>query len=140
MKIENLKKSKIFYSIIILIILCSFSYYFACYKNSPEYAVNIFFSKIKNSTPEERNEEEIYQMVYYEKSLSMGSNIIDFEEMVKVYYKNLILNKYKLKSKTKIDDDLYEFTVFTEPKIISVTNINRDDNMLKFFMTSFMCK
>ncbi len=143
MKIESLKKSKIFYTIIItLVILCSLVYYFGYYrnlpqyadKNSPEYAANIFFSKIKNSTPGERNEEEIYQMIYYEKSLSMGSNIIDFEEMVKVYYKNLVLNKYELKSKTKIDDDLYEFTALTEPKIISVTNINREDNILKFFM------
>ncbi len=59
MKIENLKKFKMFYTIII--ILCSLVYYFGYYrnlpqyadKNSPEYTANMFFSKIKNSKPEE---------------------------------------------------------------------------------------
>lgn len=135
MKIEALKKYKIiFLFLFFTIIICSFGYYFTYYKDSPEHAANIFFSKIKNSTPGERNEEEIYQMTYYEKSISAGSNLIGFEEMSKVYYKDLVLDKYKLKSKTKIDNDLYEFIALTEPKIASVTNVHKEDNTLDFFM------
>ena len=91
MKIESLKKSKIFYTIIItLIILCSLGYYFVYYrnlpqyadKNSPEYTANMFFSKIKNSKPGERNGEEICDMIYFKGT----SGFVDFEEMMKVYY------------------------------------------------------
>lgn len=135
MKIENLKRSKLFYaSIFAIIVICSITYYFTYYKNSPEYAVNRFFSAIKNSTPGQRDEEEIYQMTYYEKSITANSYLIGFEEMTKLYYKDLVLDQYKLKSKTKIDNDLYEFTILTEPKILSVTNRNRKDNSLNFFM------
>ena len=134
MKIENLKKFKIFYIIMItLIILCSLIYYFGYYrnlpqyadKNSPEYTANMFFSKIKNSKPEERNGEEICDMIYFKGT----SGFVDFEEMMKVYYSNLVIDKYKLKSKTKIDDDLYEFTIFVKPTFgIRIINNVREDS------------
>ena len=130
MKIENLKKFKMFYTIII--ILCSLVYYFGYYrnlpqyadKNSPEYTANMFFSKIKNSKPEERNGEEICDMIYFKGT----SGFVDFEEMMKVYYSNLVIDKYKLESKTKIDDDLYEFTIFIKPTFEKriINNVRED--------------
>ena len=117
---------------ITLIIICSLIYYFGYYrnlpqyadKNSPEYTANLFFSKIKNSTPGERNGEEICDMIYFKGT----SGFVDFEEMMKVYYSNLVIDKYKLESKTKIDDDLYEFTIFIKPTFEKriINNVRED--------------
>ena len=68
-------------------------------------------------------------MICYGKN---NPNFIGAEEMMKSYYQYLILDKYKIKSKTKIDEELYEFTTFTEPAIIDIGR--KENNITNFFM------
>ncbi len=75
-------------------------------------------------------------MIYFKGT----SGFVDFEEMMKTYYSDLVVvDKYKLKSKTKIDDDLYEFTVFTEPHFDTVMDTKKDkENQISHFFVMKM--
>ncbi|MCI8628773.1 MAG: hypothetical protein HFE57_04580 [Firmicutes bacterium] len=128
MIIEKLKKYKIFCMIVLIImIIGSIAYYFGYYKHSPEYAANMFWGTIKNNTPEQRNIDEIYNMIYSEK-------LHDWEHAVKSYYSVLTIDEYKLKGKQKIDDELYEFTIFVDPKLEDGINTDENNKISNFFM------
>jgi hypothetical protein len=106
MNIENLKKNKIFYIIIfIVIIVFGITYYFNYYKNSPTYRVNTFLKSFKGNTQQQRDVDGIFDMIYFK----VHSPQLD--ENRKDGYKHLIIENYDILYKQKLESDIYAFKI-----------------------------
>ena len=61
------------------------------------------------------------------------------KSIVKTYKKTIwkktikAIDEYKLKGKQKIDDELYEFTIFVDPKLEDGINTDENNKISNFF-------